>query len=373
MPVSVRMPVTVARVGARLLMARVVARLPLPVRVRVRVRVPVRVLRLRLGLVVLLVDHVVQHVRHRFEGEGAEAEELVEVRARMLRLDHLGNGVDGVERLAHPRLLLRGDEVDLVQQDLVCERNLVDSLVDDARRAHVVQVLLDVFGVYHAQDRVDSVLGAHLGLVVEGVGDGCRIRHPGRLDNHRIVLLLPLRESDERLHQVTAHRAADAAVVHRDHVLLRLELVLDERGVDVEGAKLVFDDRDLLAVLLFEDVVDERRLPGAEEARDERDGRLLGVGQHLGLVVLLLLLSLLPVLRQGHPGRERSPPAAQHVRLPSPAHKLHRLRLGRGSKRERREPDRHGDQERDRRDPGQVARLPGCPLSPREQHASLLL
>ena len=91
----------------------------------------------------------------------------------------------------------------------------------------------------------------------------------------RADLLAPLDEAAERLDEVTAHRAARAAVVHRDEVLLRLQLVGDELLVDVDLAELVLDDADALLALLHEDVVDQRRLAGAEEARDDRERRLV--------------------------------------------------------------------------------------------------
>ena len=40
--------------------------------------------------------------------------------------------------------------------------NLVNGLVDDALLTHFIEVLLDVLGVDHAQDRVDPELATHL-------------------------------------------------------------------------------------------------------------------------------------------------------------------------------------------------------------------
>jgi hypothetical protein len=62
-----------------------------------------------------------------------------------------------------------------------------------------------------------------------------------------------------------ADGAADAAVHHLDDLLVGLDLgVLGEEGVvDPHLSELVLDDRQLLAVVLREDVVEQRRLAGA--------------------------------------------------------------------------------------------------------------
>ena len=79
-----------------------------------------------------------------------------------------------------------------------------------------------------------------------------------------------LREVAQDAHQVAAHGAAEAAVVHLDDLLF---LVLHQDVVvDAGLAELVLDHGDLLAVLLGEDAVEQRGLPGAEEAGEDGDG-----------------------------------------------------------------------------------------------------
>jgi hypothetical protein len=68
--------------------------------------------------------------------------------------------------------------------------------------------------------------------------------------------------------RIAAHRAADAAVVGLEELLLGAD---HELAVDADLAELVLDDRDPLAVLLRQDAVEQRGFSGAKEAREYRD------------------------------------------------------------------------------------------------------
>ena len=71
--------------------------------------------------------------------------------------------------------------------------------------------------------------------------------------------------------------AADAAVLHPDHGLVRLyqRRVVDQTLVDVELGHVVHDDgalEVLLVVLGLEDVLQQGGFPGAQEPAEQRDG-----------------------------------------------------------------------------------------------------
>ncbi len=91
----------------------------------------------------------------------------------------------------------------------------------------------------------------------------------------------PVRPLQQLLHrgdEVVGHRAADAAVGQLDHVLLAAGLdaaALQEVAVDAEVAELVDDERDAPAAGVLEEVADQRRLAGPEEAGDDGGGDLL--------------------------------------------------------------------------------------------------
>jgi hypothetical protein len=89
--------------------------------------------------------------------------------------------------------------------------------------------------------------------------------------------ILPVALGDQigqRLHQIAADRAADAAVAHL-HDLLAAVLHQD-LVVDVFFAELVLDHGDLHAVLLVEDALEQRGLAAAEEAGQDRDRNQFG-------------------------------------------------------------------------------------------------
>src|SRR5918993_485473 len=70
-----------------------------------------------------------------------------------------------------------------------------------------------------------------------------------------------------------AHGAADAAVVHLEHFLVRAD---HEVVVDADLAELVDDHGVALAVRLGQDAVQKRGLAGAEIAGEDGDGDLVG-------------------------------------------------------------------------------------------------
>jgi hypothetical protein len=85
-----------------------------------------------------------------------------------------------------------------------------------------------------------------------------------------VELLAAVQQLLQHLDQVFAHigDAADAAVGHLEDLLLRTQ---HQVGIDVDLAELVFDDRDAVAVPGAQDVVQQRGLAGAQEAREDGD------------------------------------------------------------------------------------------------------
>ena len=72
-------------------------------------------------------------------------------------------------------------------------------------------------------------------------------------------------EALQRGHEVAAHSAADAAVDDLDHLLV--DVLAEDLLVDADLPQLVLDHREAQAVgSVPQDVVEEGRLPGPEEA-----------------------------------------------------------------------------------------------------------
>jgi hypothetical protein len=206
---------------------------------------------------------------HPVEVERPDVEDAVEVDLAVAGAHDRRDRVD----LADPPLdlgeLVGVDQVDLVEHHPVGERELLDRLVLDALGLVVVEVLQEVLGVDHRDDRVEPQLARDLVVDEERLRHRCRVGEAGGLDHDLVELVAALHQVAEDADQVAAHGAADAAVVHLEDLLLGVE---HEGVVDADLAELVLDDGDPLAVLLGEDVVQQRRLAGAEEPGEHGDG-----------------------------------------------------------------------------------------------------
>ena len=136
-----------------------------------------------------------------------------------------------------------------------------------------------MLGVHQGDDAVDGGLGLHLVVHEERLRDRAGVGHAGRLDEDVVELVPPLHQVAEDADEVAADGAADAPVVHLEDLLLRVD---DQLLVDADLAELVFDDGDALAVVGGEDVVEQSRLAGAEEAGEYGDGHAVGRGRGHG-------------------------------------------------------------------------------------------
>ena len=105
---------------------------------------------------------------------------------------------------------------------------------------------------------------------------GAGSARPGGLDDDGVELALAPHQPVDDAHQVAAHGAADAAVVHLEHFLVGVD---DELVVDADLAEFVDDDGVFLAVRLGQDAVEQRGLAGAEIAGEHGDGDFGGGGR----------------------------------------------------------------------------------------------
>ena len=95
----------------------------------------------------------------------------------------------------------------------------------------------------------------------ERLNDRPGVGHSRRLDDDVIkVSTLCLEQISERQLQVLPDRAADAAVEEHDDVIVGALPRHDQGIVDSDVAKLVLDDRDTLAVVRGQNVVQQSRL-----------------------------------------------------------------------------------------------------------------
>src|SRR5262245_36213468 len=201
--------------------------------------------------------------------ERAAVEDLVERDPALLGAVDARVAVDPPDLGLDLRQLLGRHEVGLVEQNHVGEGDLVLGLVA------VGEPVEEELGVDHGHHRVELGLGAHLVVDEEGLRDRRRVGQPGGLDDHPVQLVGPLHQPADHAYQIAAHGAADAAVVHLEHLLVGAD---DEVVVDADLPELVDDHRVAFAVMLGEDAVEQRRLAGAEIAGEHGDGDLARLG-----------------------------------------------------------------------------------------------
>ncbi|MNT11844.1 hypothetical protein D3C72_1467470 [compost metagenome] len=130
-----------------------------------------------------------------------------------------------------------------------------------------------MLGIHQGDDGVDEVGFGDLLVHEEGLRHRAGVGQAGGLDHHAVeveqALALLGGQQLQRFAQVFADGAADAAVAHLHDLLLRLGH--EDVAVDVLLAELVLDDRDLLAMGLGQDALEQRGFARAEKAG--QDGR----------------------------------------------------------------------------------------------------
>ena len=165
--------------------------------------------------------------------------------------------------MASTRSSSRGiDEVGLVEQEKIGHGDLL------ARGLGLLHLLLDLLGIDHRDDRIEPHELLELRDIEEGLRDGPGIGDAGGLDEQIIEAAL-LEEILHALDQVLAHGAAEAAVVHlHDFLLLVFSTSMPSMPILPTSLTMI---GELVAVLLLEDVVEERGFSGAEEAGEDGD------------------------------------------------------------------------------------------------------
>ena len=134
---------------------------------------------------------------------------------------------------------------------------------------------LEPLGVGDRDHRVEFGLGADRLVHEEGLRHRRGVGEPRGLDDDGVELALAPHQPVDDAHQVAAHGAADAAVVHLEHFFVGVDHQL---VVDADLAEFVDDDGVFLAVRLGQNAVEQRGLAGAEIAGEHGDGDFGGGG-----------------------------------------------------------------------------------------------
>ena len=190
-----------------------------------------------------------------------------------LGLDGLNDGLEVLEVL---RGYLRG----FVQQDDVAELYLLDDeagkvLLTDIlslQRVTKTELVTHAKGIDNGDDGVEArlavlqhLLGNHLGIGGDGLGDRCRLADATGLDDD-IVEAAGVDDVVELLDKVHLQCTADTAVLqcHKTVVALAHDTtLLDQRGVDIHLADVVDDDGEADAFLILQYAVQKGCLTAA--------------------------------------------------------------------------------------------------------------
>src|SRR5260370_11143825 len=250
-------------------------------------------------MIVVMVTSVIEKFRldlqNAVEIECITPEHLRQRNVTALSLVQLGIGIDAADARLHFAEFVGRDQVGLIEQDDIGERDLV------LRLRRVLEPVLEPFGVGDGDD------GVELGFAADIVVDEERLRHwrgvrePRGLEDDGVEFALPAHQPVTNAHEIAAHRAADAAVVHLEDFFVGAD---DEVVVDADLAELVDDDSVLVPVRLRQDAVEERRLAGAEIAGEHGDEDLIGHSHELRLAPYIYIRRRMPSCRS----TRREPP-----------------------------------------------------------------
>jgi hypothetical protein len=131
-----------------------------------------------------------------------------------------------------------------------------------------------VHRIDHRRDAFERVAHRQIRMVENRVQDRRRVREAGRLDDHApegrdaavVALAQQVLEGGD---EIAPHGAAEASGGEQHEAFLHR---LDEEVVEADLAELV-DDHDRVGERrILEETVEQRRLAGAEKARENREG-----------------------------------------------------------------------------------------------------
>jgi hypothetical protein len=161
--------------------------------------------------------------------------------------------------------LVRADEIRLVEHHDIHNPDLA------ARQSgHLPLQSRQLLRVDHRQKAAQGEDMRELRLE-KGVQHRNRGGNPAQLDEQVLGPFGPLQQPEAGPDQVVADGAADAAVGEVDRVALDPD---DELGIDVDRTEVIDENRGAHAVVAAQDVIEQRRLPGAEKPGDQGDGDL---------------------------------------------------------------------------------------------------
>src|SRR6516162_4000057 len=157
--------------------------------------------------------------------------------------------------------LLWTDQIDLIQQDKIRQRDLFSGDLC------FPELGFQVLGINQSDDGIQACELLKLRDVQKSLSNRARIRNAGCFDQN-IVEIIPFEKLLNALHQIFPDRTADASIAHLYNIL---GLRLDEFAVDTDLPDLINDYAEAEFRLLFEDVIEKSCLARTQETREHAD------------------------------------------------------------------------------------------------------
>ena len=211
-----------------------------------------------------------------------------------------GIGVDGADALFHFRCLSLSHQIHLVQHNDVGEGDLF------LRFGGIRKARGQMLGINHGHNRIQLRRALHIIINEEGLRHRGGVGQARGFHDNAIKLVAPLHQPAQDADQITAHRAADAAIVHLKHFFIGIH---DQVVIHAQFAEFIDHHGEFLAVVFGQDAVQQRGLAGTKIAGQHGHGH----GGAGGVAHVCLSVKRIWPLYGAKPGRGH--PARQSYRL----------------------------------------------------------
>ena len=164
--------------------------------------------------------------------EGIALEDGVKGSSGALGFNDRGKLIELGEPFLEGLLLILGDEINLVQQDLIGKGHLLLRFIDGTLGLDLVQVLVDVFAVRKTNNGINPIIVRHLWVGLDRVDNGRGVGEASGFQKDGIELLAALGKLTKRADEISTDGTAHTSVVHGDQVLGRIEGFGDKAIID---------------------------------------------------------------------------------------------------------------------------------------------
>mmetsp|Transcript_101166 Transcript_101166/g.198518 ORF Transcript_101166/g.198518 Transcript_101166/m.198518 type:complete len:331 (+) Transcript_101166:319-1311(+) len=222
-----------------------------------------------LNILRIFLDILVREPAHVVRADVAQQEEILHANLTSNRAQHLRIPVDFPDAVFDNDRLFWCHQIQFVKNHPVGESDLLVSFIDLALINRVIQARKQVLRICQGDDCVEAQVRGDFRVGHEGADNRHRVSHASSFDHDLIDLAtIPhvVDDTHETTHEIAANGATHATIIHENHLFSQGQLVFlhfQQRIVDGDLAKLIFDDRDFLLPLHLEHVIQQCCFAGA--------------------------------------------------------------------------------------------------------------